>query len=354
MKYLRHYSIILTIASAFSAIAFTSCDSGNDIDNSDENQISVSTGNEYYSNTLRPKFLTTGDSVGVVDISSTITLPTDTAQSILNRIRRWGLKIKLGAHVFDKSGNWFPASDAERASDVQDMIDDPNIRAIIFFRGGYGAVRTLDYLNLMKLRQDPKWFVGFSDITVLHYALRTVGIESIHGEMPSKFNSDSVSIDSSAMSMHDALFGKVTGYTTAPSEYNQYGTAEGQLVGGNMTIIANLSATDIDNYYTEPSILLIEDVGEQIYAIDRRFQMLKRSGKLNRIKGLIVGHFLDTEQEARWGSSVYELIHEYAKQLNIPVIFSFPAGHTDPNYSLYMNRNVRISVDAKGGKVTFL
>lgn len=325
-----------------------------DDDYTAENKMTVSTGDEYYSNTLRPEYLKEGDSVGVVDISSAISLSTDSAQTILNRIRRWGLKVKLGAHVFDHSGNWFPASDVERALDVQSMIDDKNIRAIICFRGGYGAIRTLSYLNLMKLREDPKWLVGFSDITVMHYALRVVGIESIHGEMPAKFNSDSVSIDASAMSMRDALFGKVTEYVTAPVEYNQYGSAEGQLVGGNMTIIANLSATDIDNYFTSPSILLIEDVGEQIYAIDRRLQMLKRSGKLSRIKGLIVGHFIDTEQEERWGSSVYELIHEYAKELKIPVIFSFPSGHTDPNYSLYMNRKVRISVDAKGGKVTFL
>lgn len=329
---------------------FFSCSSD---DTTDDNG-SSSNHDEYYASTLQPKFLIAGDSIGVVDISSTISISADSAQTILNRMRRWGLKIKLGKHLFNKSGGWFPASDAERASDVQDMIDDRNIRAIVFFRGGYGAVRTLDYLNLMKLRQDPKWIVGFSDITVLHYALRTIGLQSIHGAMPSTFNSDSVSIDSTAESMRDALFGKVSGYKTSPSEYNQYGTAEGRLTGGNMTIIANLSDTDIDNYFTTPSILLIEDVGEQIYAIDRRLQMLKRSGKLSRIKGLIVGHFIDTEQEARWGSSVYELIHEYASELNIPVIFSFPSGHVHPNYSLYMNRNVRMTVDANGGQITFL
>src|SRR5574344_586687 len=311
--------------------------------------MTVSTGDEYYSNTLRPEYLKEGDSVGVVDISSAISLSTDSAQTILNRLRRWGLKVKLGAHVFDHSGNWFPASDVERALDVQSMIDDKNIRAIICFRGGYGAIRTLSYLNLMKLREDPKWLVGYSDLTVLHYALRTVGIESIHGEMPSAFNSDSVSVDSSAESMRDALFGRITGYKTAASEYNQYGTAEGRLVGGNMTIIANLSETDIDNNFTKPSILLIEDTGEQIYAIDRRFQMLKKSGKLSRIKGLIVGHFIGTAQEPRWGSSVYALIHQYASALNTPVMYSFPAGHTDPNYSVYMNRNVRITVNQDGG-----
>src|SRR5574344_1566278 len=337
---------------SFCALLSVSC-SDND-DQSADADINISDNNTYYDNTIRPKYLVVGDSIGVVAISSTISVSVDSAQSILNRIRRWGLNIKLGSHTFDKSGGWFPASDVERAADLQAMIDDKNISAIIFFRGGYGSIRTLDYLNLMKLREDPKWLVGYSDLTVLHYALRTVGIESIHGEMPSAFNSDSVSVDSSAESMRDALFGRITGYKTAASEYNQYGTAEGRLVGGNMTIIANLSETDIDNNFTKPSILLIEDTGEQIYAIDRRFQMLKKSGKLSRIKGLIVGHFIGTAQEPRWGSSVYELIHEYASELNIPVMYSFPAGHTDPNYSVYMNRNVRITVNQDGGQITFL
>jgi muramoyltetrapeptide carboxypeptidase len=349
---MRHYITFTLVLFLVSLPAiFSSCSSD---DSSDINDgVVVSDNNTYYNSTIRPPFLSEGDSVGVVDVSSTITISVDSAQSILNRIRRWGLKIKVGAHTFTKTGNWFPASDVERASDVQAMIDDPNIRAIIFFRGGYGAIRTIEYLNLLNLRNNPKWIVGFSDVTVFHYALRTVGLESIHGEMPAKFNSDSVSYDASAESMRSALFGKVTGYTTSPSEYNQYGTAKGRLVGGNMTIIANLSETDIDNNFTAPSILLIEDVGEQIYAIDRRFQMLKRSGKLSRIKGLIIGHFLDTEQEPRWGSSVYELIHSYASQLNIPVIYSFPAGHTDPNFSLYMNRDITMTVDANGGKIVF-
>lgn len=336
-------------AFAFALVIFSCSD-----DDPDDRCDVSSAHDEYYSNTLRPDYLVVGDSIGVVDISSTITISADSAQTILNRMRRWGLKIKLGKHLFDKSGGWFSASDAERASDVQEMIDDPHIRAIVFFRGGYGAIRTLDYLNLMKLREDPKWFVGFSDITVMHYALRTIGLQSIHGAMPATFNSDSVSVDSTAESMRDALFGRVTGYTTSPNEYNQFGTVEGRLTGGNMTIIANLSNTDIDNYFTTPSILLIEDVGEQIYAIDRRMQMLKRSGKLDRIKGLIVGHFVDTGQEPRWGSSVYALIHEYAAELKIPAIFAFPSGHVHPNFSLYMNRDVKMTVDASGGRITFM
>ena len=234
------------------------------------------------------------------------------------------------------------------------MIDDPEIKAILFYRGGYGSIRTLDYLNLGKLRSNPKWFIGFSDITVIHYALQSLGIESIHGNMPSLFISDLSKPDISAESMRDALFGKITGYHIDPYKYNQPGCATGRLVGGNMALIANVSATDIDNFYTEPSILFMEDIDENIYAIDRRMQMFKKAGKLKNIKGLIFGYFTNTSGEDEWCSTLPDLLHEYAKDLNIPVAFNFQCGHELPNYSIYLGRQVKFSVDSNGGELIFI
>lgn len=303
---------------------------------------------------VRPPFLKVGDSVGVVAIASQVQETPEQAGIILDRIRSWGLNVKLGKHLFDRSGGYFPASDAERSADLQAMIDDPAIKAIIFYRGGYGSVRTLDYLNLNKLLTAPKWFVGFSDITVIHYALQHIGLESIHGNMPSLFITDLSKKDVSAESMRDALFGRVSEYHTAPFIYNQEGSATGRLVGGNMALIANVSATDIDNFYTTPSILFMEDIDENIYAIDRRMQMFKRAGKLNNIKGLIFGYFTNTSGEDKWGSMLPDLLHEYVQQLDIPVLFNFPSGHELPNYSLYFGREVNLTVNANGGTLSFI
>lgn len=301
---------------------------------------------------VRPPFLSPGDSVGVVAISSRITITQQEAESHLNVIRSWGLKIKLGEHLYDHSGGWFPASDEERAEDLQAMIDNDNIKAVIFFKGGYGSVRVLDYLNLNVLREKPKWLVGFSDLTTIHFALRKIGVESIHGTMPTVFLQNQT--DYSAISMKNALFGYVYEYNIEPHRFNQYGTAVGSLVGGNLTLISALSGTNIDLDLDLPSVLLIEDTGESIYDIDRKMQQLLRSGKLNDVKAVLVGHFTNISGESTWQQTIYELINDYVKDLNIPVIFNFPAGHQQPNYSVYMGRMVTVEVNESGGRLIFM
>lgn len=301
---------------------------------------------------VRPPFLSAGDSVGVVAISSKITGTPQEADALLDVMRSWGLKIRIGEHLYDQSGGWFSASDEERAEDLQKMIDNDNIKAVIFFRGGYGSVRILDYLNLNMLRQKPKWLVGFSDLTTIHFALRKIGVESIHGTMPIMFSSNQ--LDYSAISMKNALFGYVYEYNTEPHEFNRFGTATGSLVGGNLTLITALSDTDIDLNLDLPSVLLIEDTGESIYDIDRKMQQLLRSGKLHQVKAILVGHFTNISNQNAWGQTTYELINDYVKDLNIPVIFNFPVGHQDPNYSVYMGRVVRVEVNEAGGRLVFL
>ena len=301
---------------------------------------------------LRPPFLRPGDTVSVVAVSSKLPKKVDT--SFIRTIASWGLTVKLGEHLFSRDSGWFAGTDRERAGDLQRALDDPSVRAVIFYKGGYGAVRTLDHLDLKVLRKHPKWLAGFSDVTVLHQALRKIGVESIHGTMPVLFRTDTLKTDTSALSLRDALFGEIGGYRTSPHAYNRPGRAEGRLVGGNLSLIYALNGTDMDNDMDEPSVLFIEDVGENIYHIDRMMQNLKRSGKLARAKAVVVGYFNKMKFEKEWGADAEALINAYTASLGVPVIFGFPAGHASPNMSLYMGRRVSVVVTPEGAALEFL
>ncbi len=301
---------------------------------------------------VRPLFLREGDTVAVVSISSK--LPKKVDRQFIRRLESWGLTVQLGEHLFCRDTGWFATTDCNRAADLQRAIDDPSVKAVLFCRGGYGAIRTLDYLCLDSLRRHPKWFVGFSDLTVMHYALLKRGIESIHGAMPLEFLSDTTVTDSSALSLREALWGRLESYWIPPHPLNRVGCARGRLVGGNLSLVEAVNGTDIDDPLETPSILFIEEVGESIYRIDRMLQTLLRSGKLNRVKAFVVGHFTRTMHEKEWGQQVYELIAAYADRLGVPVLFGFPAGHSYPNYSLYMGREILLSVTPEGGLLEFL
>lgn len=302
---------------------------------------------------IRPPFVQEGDTVAVVAISSQ--LPDEPDTSFIGLFESWGLHVKLGEHLYCRDSIWFAGTDRQRAGDLQRMLDDRTVKAVIFYKGGYGAIRTLDYLNLGVLREHPKWLVGYSDITTMHYALRKIGVESIHGPMPTDLACDTVRCASSLLSsVRDALWGRVTAYHTPPHPLNSMGTARGRLTGGNLSLIYALNGTDIDNTFDEPSVLLIEDVAENIYHIDRMLQTLKRSGKLERLKAIVVGHFTAIRWEEQWGASVENLIHTYTSELGIPVIFGFPSGHEAPNHSLYMGREVSVTVTEEGGVLEFL
>lgn len=299
-----------------------------------------------------PPYLKMGDSIGIATISSRNYFSPEKCDSLIKAVEAWGFKVKVAKHVFDSTGGWFPASDAERAADLQEMLDNRNIRAVVFFRGGYGAVRTLDYLNLMSLRKDPKWLVGYSDLTVMHYALRKINVESIHGTMPVSFKLGTN--DESANSVREALLGNIKEYNLPADPLNQFGEAQGVIVGGNLSIIVGLNGTDVDfEQFTEPYILLIEDVEEALYSIDRMMQNLKRSGKLKNAKAIIFGNFTNISKQEPWKKTTQEVLKEYTKDLKIPVIFNFPAGHSAPNLSVYMGRTVKISVSNSGSKVQF-
>lgn len=304
---------------------------------------------------IRPPYLQPGDTVALVAISSkTDSLQTEHYARCIDIVRGWGLHVHLADYLFAQEGGWFPAPDSVRGADLQQMIDDDAVRAILFFRGGYGAVRALDYVDLASLQRHPKWLAGFSDLTAVHYALRQVGVESIHGAMPSLFRVDSIERDTSALSLRDALFGQIAGYAVAPHPLNRPGTVRGRLTGGNLSVINSLNGTELDDVSGEPTVLLLEEVGESIHHVDRMLQTLARSGRLASVQGIVVGQFTDIRGEKKWGASVYELIRSYADRWQVPALFGFPAGHGQPNRSLYMGREVELVVTEAGGELRFL
>ncbi|MCR2029592.1 S66 peptidase family protein [Alistipes timonensis] len=302
---------------------------------------------------LRPPYLHRGDTVGIVSPAGKLPLKTDTAK-IRQRFESWGLHVKFGPHCADREQPYFAGTDKERAADLQAMIDDESVKAVIACRGGYGSVRLLPLVDLARLRERPKWVVGFSDITMLHLALRKLRIESIHGPMPAGFDFDGKE-DPSAESLRQALFGETVCIEVEPHPLNQPGTASGCLSGGNLTVIRSADGTPEELTAEEPTVLLIEEVGEFVYRIDRLMQSLTRSGRLGSLKAILVGHFSDMVGMKKFGvADAYAIISSYTRPLGIPVVFGFPAGHAEPNLAVYLGRRVTVSVDDEGARVEFV
>jgi muramoyltetrapeptide carboxypeptidase len=229
-----------------------------------------------------PPYLKPGDTIGITCPAGFSLL--ETIQPSIDLIQSWGYKIKLG-NTIGKMDHTFGGTDAERAEDFQQMMDDPNIKAILCATGGYGAVRMVDFLDFKKMKQSPKWVVGFSDITVLHSHLhQVVHMASLHSKMCGSFPKDWATADAiqqaSILSIKDALEGKKITYPSIPVEHNRIGTAKGILVGGNLKILENLNGS-ASMMNTDAKILFVEDVGEPLYNIDRMFCNLLRSGKLS-------------------------------------------------------------------------
>lgn len=302
---------------------------------------------------VRPPFLKQGDSVGILTVSSPMEASRQEADSLIDIVRSWGLKVRTGENLYKHEAGAFSVSDKERGEEMQRMIDNDNIKAIIFYRGGYGAIRTMDYVNFTPLLKHPKWIVGFSDLTTYISVFCNMKYESIHGEMPGGYNTRHPETDINALTTKAALFGNVEEYKVEPNKYSQYGEAEGILVGGNMSLMSMAYGTPYDLKITGNEILYIEEVDEKMDTIDRFLQQLKKSGKLQKIKGLMVGSFVRAKDNAGWGFDVYDLIKTYTKDLNIPVLYGIRCGHGKINHALYMGAPVKLSVTPQGGTVIF-
>ena len=302
---------------------------------------------------IRPAYLQPGDTVGLMIVSSPMVHRPGQTDTLIEVVKSWGVNVKCGKNLFKHEATPFNVTDQERALEFMEMINDPNIKAIVFYRGGYGAIRTLEYVDFEQVRKNPKWIVGFSDVTTYHLALQRNGIESIHGPMLSSYW-QTKRPDPAANSVGDALFGRVSSYKIDPHPYNKYGTAFGKLVGGNMTLISIAEGTPYDMPVDDNTIIFIEEIGESMNAIDGMMQQMQKSGKLAKAKALLVGNFTKIEDiEDPWGVTPNDLIKRYTDKLNVPVIFGFPAGHGRPNLAIFMGREVTVTVDENGAEIVF-
>lgn len=290
---------------------------------------------------IRPPYLKAGDTVGMLCPAGY--MPAEKAESAVNVFREWGFKVITGI-TFGKQNNYFSGTDDERLSDLQDMMDDKNIKAIFCIRGGYGTSRIIDRIDFKKFRKHPKWIIGFSDITVLHSHLYTnFKIASMHAPMASAFN-DGQYANEFVQSLHEALLGKKGFIEWATHPFNKPGTVKGTLVGGNLSLLVHLIGTssEID---TDDKILFIEDIGEYIYNIDRMLYQLKRSGKFNHLKALVIGGFTQMKDtEIPFGQPVEEVLRDVLSEYDFPVCFSFPVSHEKENYALKVGMKYRLTI----------
>jgi muramoyltetrapeptide carboxypeptidase len=288
-----------------------------------------------------PQFLGKGDKVGVVATAKKVNKP-NTHKGI-DILKSWDLEVLIGDHVFEEHRQ-FAGTDLQRAADLQRMLDDEEIKAVFLVRGGYGSTRIIDRINFGKLLEAPKWICGFSDITAIHSHLYRLGLASIHAPMPSFF----YSLDTEAVKwFKDLIFGKTLSLTAKSEELNREGQVKAKLVGGNLSIICHTIGTPSE-IMTSGNILLIEDVGEELYNLDRMMVQLKRSGFLNDLAGLIVGQFTDMKDEDPFGMDSYEIIYEHVRDFDYPVGFNFPIGHSSKNFAVPIGVECVFSVDSHG------
>jgi muramoyltetrapeptide carboxypeptidase len=297
---------------------------------------------------ISPPYLIKGDKVAITCPAKKLPAPMTDAIALLES---WGLEVVLGETV-NASCHQFAGDDALRARDMQRFLDDDGIKAIFAARGGYGTIRMIDKLDFTHFSKNPKWIVGFSDITVLHSHIHTnYNIQTIHGQMPVNVKKGSeLSLESLRMS----LFGKSIAYKIEPNAENKIGVASGELVGGNLSLLIAISASISDLNY-DGKILFIEDVGEYLYAIDRMMYNLKRAGKLKNLAGLIVGGFTEMkDNDIPFGQTVEQIIMDLIREYNYPVCFGFPAGHITDNRALILGRTINLSVQTDQTTINYV
>ncbi len=281
---------------------------------------------------IKPPFLKHGDKVGLVAPGRKV--KSNDVEASLNIFKTWGLEVVLAENLFSNDHSYLAGTDKQRLSDFQSMMDDNSIRAIICARGGYGSTRIIDQLDFTSFITKPKWIAGFSDITAFHLKLSKLGVASIHSTMPILF-SKTESIDS-VESLRKMLFGEPQQFLVDRHPSNRIGKASGQLIGGNLSLIIDSIGTDSEPDLSD-KILVIEEIDEYLYKMDRMMVQLKRTGKMNNLSGLVVGHMTDIKDtELKFGEGVRDIILNHMSSFHFPIAFNFPIGHENPNLA-WMN-----------------
>lgn len=299
-----------------------------------------------------PKSLCPGDQVGIISTARKIS--SEELQPALDSLREWGLQPVLGKHLFAVD-HQYAGTDAQRQADLQQMIENPNIRAILCARGGYGTLRIIDAVDLRPLKKDPKWIIGFSDVTTLTMACYNLGLASIHGPMAISWNGKTGDGQSREY-LRQILFGQLPTYSCTPmrSDLVRTGIGEGRLIGGNLSMLSQLLGTDTD-FDTKGCVLFLEDLDEYLYHLDRMVVHLRRGGKFSQLAGLVVGGFTDVhDNDTPFGKTIEEIISEAAAGQNYPVVFDFPVGHWPQNYPLIHGARVRLEVSHTQANLRFL
>ena len=297
-----------------------------------------------------PAFLKKGDKIALISPSYF------TADSVIQKtadvIEEWGFKPVVCKNVDKLEAGKLSGTAEERAEAFIDALKDTSIKAILCNRGGYGTIQLVDLIDLKTVKHNPKWLIGYSDITTLHALQTKAGVMSIHGTMSTSIAKTGGKDDNSTL-LRDLLKGSVPTYKVLKHEYNQKGTAEGILVGGNMaTFVPLVGTSDIDIFSNDGLILFMEEIGENLRNIDRMFNSLELHGVMENVKGVILGEFVDSGTDLSF-ESTEEMLSKYLKKYNIPVMCGFPAGHDDVNLPLIMGAKVKMDVKDNGATLSF-
>jgi muramoyltetrapeptide carboxypeptidase len=299
---------------------------------------------------IEPEFLKAGDEVAI--ISPSFSIDGGKIEEAVKFLERWGLKVKVGRNVLNKYGP-FAGSDEERISDLQEMTDNKRIKAIFCSRGGYGLLKIIDKIDFSGLLKNPKWYVGFSDITVLHMWLsEKYDIISVHGEMPVNYSNPERSPET-FISLYNSLFGNYKPIDWE-GEFLRPSSVTGELTGGNLSLLYSLTGTAAEPE-TKGKILFIEEVGEYYYHLDRMMTSLKLSGKLEKLSALIIGGLNDMEEaKVPWGKNAVQTIIDIVGNYEYPVFFNFPAGHINDNRSFYIGKEAGIELKGRKAILKFI
>ncbi|MEP7142073.1 MAG: LD-carboxypeptidase [Ferruginibacter sp.] len=299
-----------------------------------------------------PPYLKKGDTIGITCPAGY--MAKEKAQTCIDTLQQWGFEVMVGKTLGSSSINYFSGTDEERLNELQAMLDDDSIKAILCGRGGYGVGRIIDQLDFTRFKKKPKWIIGYSDITILHaHIYSNYKIASIHSPMAAAFNNGEYR-NEYILSLHKAIIGNKANYKCAAHPFNKQGTASGELIGGNLSLLTHIIGTASD-IKTKNKILFIEDIGELIYSSDRMLYQMKRSGKLDGLAALIIGGFTDVGDTDRpFGKTIDEVIYDVVKEFDYPVCFNFPVSHGKENYALKVGVQYALTIEKKKARLTEL
>jgi len=297
---------------------------------------------------ITPKSLKEGDKIGIVAPARKIQM--SEIKSAVEVFKSWRLEVVLAKNLF-AGDRQFAGTDLQRAEDLQSMLHSHEINAVVCARGGYGTIRLLPLLDFSRFKKNPKWIVGYSDITALHaHVNQNLGVKSIHGIMPLNFPEKGKK-NEAIKSLKKVLWGESNEFEFETHSFNKPGSATGELIGGNLSVVYSIAGTKYD-INTDGKILFLEDLDEYLYHIDRMMMNLKFAGKLQKLKGLMVGGMTDmNDNTVPFGKTAYEIIYDAVKEYTYPVCFRFPAGHIENNQALIMGETVELSIDERNVKV---